>query len=212
MLSNNAAGLLESRETHSTKYLAFFFTEPGLTHDTRPWVYDFAIVVVDILLGLQLQTIESIRVFERMQTPFIVVLNKLDKLSNWQITSEKDVQDALENQTEATRMEFVKLVRTLVRNFRIVERDACLHYNALSPDSCINLVPTSAKTSEGMENLLHLLLKSCQRSSVAQRLRNREALLTNVYRKDFIDGVGSSDDCVPYNPKIQKVKDVHSIN
>ncbi|KAG4078899.1 hypothetical protein HA402_007449 [Bradysia odoriphaga] len=164
-----------------------------------------------MLLGLQLQTIESIRVFERMQTPFIVVLNKLDKLSNWQTTSEKDAQDALENQTEATRIEFHKLIRTLIHNFRIVKRDACLYYNASSLDSRIYLVPTSAKTGEGIENLLHLIVKFCQRSSVAQRLRNRNALLTNVYRKDFIDGIGSSADCLPYNPKIQKVKGVHSI-
>lgn len=148
---------------------------------------------------------------ERKETPFIVVLNKLDKLSNWQTTGEKDVQDALENQTEATRIEFDKLVGTLIRTFRIVKRETCLYYNASSSDACIDLVPTSAKTNEGIENLLHLIVKSCQRSSVEQRLKSRESLLTNVYRKDFVDGVGSSADCVPYNPKIQKVKGVHSI-
>lgn len=191
----------------------FYRTEShGLPNDTRPWIYDLAIVVVDILLGLQLQTIESMRVLERQGTPFIVVLNKLDKLSNWRTTVEKDVQDALENQTEATRIEFDNLIGILIRTFRMVKRKTCLYYNASTSDLCINLVPTSAKTNVGIDNLLHLIVKSCQMSgSVTQRLEKREALLTNVYRKDFIDGVGPSADCVPYNPKIQKVKGVHSI-
>lgn len=180
------------------------------SYDSRPWIYDFAIVVVDINRSLRQRTVESIRILERKETPFIVVLNKLDTLNRWRTTTDKDVQDALENQTEATRIEFHELVASFISSFRTVNRETNLYYNVSPSSACVSLVPT-AESGEGIGNLLHLIVKSCQTSSITQRLRNRDALLTNVYRKEFVDDVGSSKHCVRYNPQVQKVKGVHSV-
>ncbi|KAF5397847.1 Eukaryotic translation initiation factor 5B [Paragonimus heterotremus] len=67
---------------------------------------DLAILVVDLMHGLEEQTKESIRILRSRKTPFIVALNKIDRLYGWKSNPNVDVQTTLKSQEVMTRNDF----------------------------------------------------------------------------------------------------------
>lgn len=67
---------------------------------------DIAILVIDIMHGLEPQTIESINILKDKKTPFVVALNKIDRLLDWKTAPHTDVVQAIDSQLPHTKSEF----------------------------------------------------------------------------------------------------------
>jgi translation initiation factor 5B len=106
--------------------------------------------------------LECIDILKQYKTPFIIALNKIDLLSGWRSTKEvllKNIQGQAEN------------IRTLIEKklYEIVGKLAELDFEAERFDRVedhtkqIAIVPTSAKTSEGVPELLMVLTGLAQK-------------------------------------------------
>lgn len=164
---------------------------------------DIAILVVDIMHGLEPQTIESLNLLKAKKTPFVVALNKIDRLYNWQTHIRKDIREILNNQALNTQLEFQKRTQETIVQFAEQGLNAALFYENPDPTDYISLCPTSAITGEGMGNLLYLIVELCQ-SMLAKRLMYSEELLATVLEVKAIPGLGTTIDAILINGKLKE--------
>lgn len=164
---------------------------------------DIAILVVDIMHGLEPQTIESINLLKTKKCPFIVALNKIDRLYDWQTISRKDVHDIVKSQAINTQREFEKRSKDVIVQFAEQGLNAALFYENPDPRVYVSLVPTSAITGEGMGNLLSLIIDVCQ-GPLAKRLMYSEELHATVLEVKALPGLGTTIDCILVNGMLRE--------
>ncbi|XP_055846554.1 eukaryotic translation initiation factor 5B [Episyrphus balteatus] len=164
---------------------------------------DISILVVDIMHGLEPQTIESISLLKKKKCPFIVALNKIDRLYDWQVMPRKDIRDVIKGQQANTQVEFQQRTKEVILQFAEQGLNAALFYENPDPRTYVSLVPTSAITGEGMGNLLFLIVEFCQ-NMLAKRLMYSDELQATVLEVKAIPGLGTTIDAILINGKLRE--------
>ncbi len=172
--------------SHLLEQYGFKATIPGLLFIDTPGheaftslrerggsIADLAVVVIDITQGVQPQTIEAIDILKSFKTPFIVAANKIDLLHEW-VSKEGDFSKNLKEQSEKAGKEMDEKIYSLVGklfelDFQSERFDRCKDFTKQVP-----IVPLSAKTGEGLPELLMLLTGLSQRF-LQKRLEISEA-------------------------------------
>ncbi|XP_037330815.2 eukaryotic translation initiation factor 5B [Pungitius pungitius] len=159
---------------------------------------DIAILVVDIMHGLEPQTLESINLLKEKKCPFIVALNKVDRLYDWKRSPETDVQATLKKQKKNTKDEFDERVKAVIVEFAQQGLNAALFYENKDPRTFVSLVPTSAHSGDGMGNLIALLVELTQ-TMLARRLAHCDELRAQVMEVKALPGMGTTIDVILIN-------------
>ncbi|MBT4192180.1 MAG: translation initiation factor IF-2 [Candidatus Diapherotrites archaeon] len=118
-------------------------------------IADLAILVVDVMQGLQPQTIEAIEILKVNKVPFIIAMNKIDLVPFYD-SKEGSFLENLAKQSEDVKKELDEKLYVLVG--KIFEHG----FGSERFDRCefgkeIPIVPCSAQTKEGLPELLTLL-------------------------------------------------------
>ncbi|MDD3398856.1 MAG: GTP-binding protein, partial [Candidatus Methanomethylophilaceae archaeon] len=124
---------------------------------------DLAVLVIDVKEGIKPQTIESIRILKQYKTPFIIAMNKVDTIPGWQYEKNRPFILAEKQQAPHAIENF---------NARLYDIIGALSMEGISADRydridnftrTVALVPVSAKTGEGIADLLLVLIGLAQR-------------------------------------------------
>jgi translation initiation factor 5B len=126
---------------------------------------DLALLVIDINEGIKPQTAEVIQILKMNKTPFLIALNKIDNISGWQTHDKEnlDLKKRIELQQENVKQTFNEKYFTLIGSLNNYGFDADLFYNIKDFTKKIALVPCSAKTGEGISELIFILCGLSQR-------------------------------------------------
>lgn len=124
---------------------------------------DLAVLVIDINEGIKPQTAEVIQILKKNKVPFIIALNKIDKISGWKTQKEKSLNESIGLQAKNTKEIFDEKYMTLIGSLQAHGFDSDLFYNINDFTKKIALVPCSAKTLEGIPELLLVLCGLSQR-------------------------------------------------
>ncbi|MCS6768715.1 MAG: translation initiation factor IF-2 [Candidatus Nitrosocaldus sp.] len=120
---------------------------------------DIAILVVDINKGLEAQTYESIEILRSRRVPFVVALNKLDMLAGWRSTDGRiPFLESLKRQERSVIDELDARIYTVVGALSRLGFRAEAFYRIKDFTREIAIVPVSARTGEGIAELLAVLV------------------------------------------------------
>jgi translation initiation factor 5B len=118
---------------------------------------DLAVLVIDINDGIKPQTAEVIKILKMNNTPFIVALNKIDNISGWRTDKNVPLQESIESQPQNVKDVFDERYMTLAGSLHAHGFESDLFYNITDFTKKIALVPTSAKTKQGIAELIMIL-------------------------------------------------------
>ncbi|XVF14741.1 hypothetical protein REPUB_Repub09cG0087800 [Reevesia pubescens] len=159
---------------------------------------DIAILVVDIMHGLEPQTIESLNLLKMRNTEFIVALNKVDRLYDWKIHRNAPITVALKKQNRDVLAEFNQRATHVITQFKEQGLNTELYYKNKEMGETFSIVPTSAITGEGIPDLLLLLVQWTQKTMVEKLTFSYEVQCT-VLEVKVIEGLGTTIDVVLVN-------------
>ena len=134
---------------------------------------DLAILVVDIKEGIKPQTAEVLSILKANKTPFVVALNKIDALSGWQ--KKNTVKESVESQAINVKQEFDTALLTFEGSLQNHGFDSDLFYEVKDFTKKVAIVPCSAKTEQGISELLFVLAGLCQKFLVKELEISKEA-------------------------------------
>uniref|UniRef100_A0A8D3BMM5 Eukaryotic translation initiation factor 5B n=1 Tax=Scophthalmus maximus TaxID=52904 RepID=A0A8D3BMM5_SCOMX len=185
---------------------------------------DIAILVVDIMHGLEPQTLrvhqpaegEEVSVYRRPQqgrftakrvpplpVVYFLVFDcccclQIDRLYDWKRSPETDVHTTLKKQKKNTKDEFDGRAKAVIVEFAQQGLNAALFYENKDPRTFVSMVPTSAHSGDGMGNLIALLIELTQ-TMLARRLAHCDELRAQVMEVKALPGMGTTIDVILIN-------------
>lgn len=160
---------------------------------------DLAVLVVDIMHGLEPQTIESIRMLVSKKTPFCIALNKIDRLNQWDAKADLNSRDTLEAQNQNAQNHFQAQLDKVKLAFAEEGLNVALYWENDSPEDTLSLVPTSAITGEGLCDLITNLCSMGQTSERQNLTEKKGVFECTVLEVKVIEGHGTTIDIVLVN-------------
>lgn len=164
---------------------------------------DIAVLVIDVMHGLERQTIESIQLLKQKRTPFIVALNKIDRCYGWKPKPNAAVRESLASQEEYAVAEFKTRTEGVLTQLAEQGLNAKLYYENDDFRRNVSVVPTSAHTGEGIPDLLNLIVQLTQQMMGA-KLMFADTVQASILEVKSIDGLGTTVDIVLVNGQIRE--------
>lgn len=159
---------------------------------------DIAILVIDIMHGLEPQTVESLEMLKKRRCPFIIAMNKVDRLHGWNSEHYTSIQSSFQRQDDQVRGEFRKRFDDIC--LQLAERglNCYLYWENEDISKYVSIIPTSAMTGEGVPDLLYMILNYCQ-TIQPEAIEVIEELECTVIEVKNIEGLGTTIDVVLKN-------------
>ncbi len=124
---------------------------------------DMAVLIVDILEGLMPQSIESLRILREHKTPFVVALNKVDRINGWVKGKGLSFREMIDAQEEHVLERFDQLTYKLIgqlfdEGFNTERFDRIKDFRRT-----VAIIPICAEAGDGLPDLLAMLVGLAQK-------------------------------------------------
>ena len=163
---------------------------------------DLAVLVVDINDSLMPQSIEAINILKNYKTPFVVAVNKIDSIQGWR-RAEGSVVSRMEQQSSRTLQIFDEKFYKMVEAFFEQGFSADRYDRIRNFRKNIALIPISAKSGEGVPELLMVLVGLAQRFLEDNLMTEDGPAEGTVLEVKEEKGLGTTIDVIIYSGRIR---------
>jgi len=123
---------------------------------------DLAILIVDLNEGFKPQTYEALNILKMYKTPFIVAANKIDKIYGWEVHQNSTFMESYQKQADSVQQKLDSSIYEIVgilhqEGFESERFDRVTNFAKQ-----VSIIPMSAKTGEGIAELLTMLMGLAQ--------------------------------------------------
>lgn len=161
-------------------------------------VADFAIVVIDVMEGFQPQTYEAVELLKERRVPFLVAANKIDRVPGWKPNPGDPFIFTIRKQSPEVQQLLEQKVYGIVGKLYELGLPAELFTRIKDFTKAVAIVPVSARTGEGIPELLAVLAGLTQQY-LRKRLRYAEGPAKGVILEvKEHPGLGTAIDAVIY--------------
>jgi len=165
---------------------------------------DIAILLIDVLRGFEAQTHECIEILKTRKTPFLVAANKIDRIPGWNSYPDTPFLKAYQTQDTYVKEDLDNRLYDIIgvfsrQGFRADRFDRIKDFT-----KTVAVVPTSAKTGEGITELLMVLV------GLTQQYLKKELQTTEGPAKGTVlevkeePGLGLTLNTIVYDGTLQK--------
>lgn len=204
----NLCGLLLDRFKFSVSIPGLLFIDtPGHEAFTTlrkrgGTIADLAVLVVDIVEGIMPQTEESIQILKESKTPFVIAVNKIDRISGWK-TENVCFLDNYGKQGSSVQGDFEKRFYEVTQQFARHGFEVDRYDRVTDFRKTIAAIPVSAKTEEGIPDLLAMLIGLAQVYLKDQLITTNQAKGSVLEVKEF-KGLGTGINAIIYDGVVRK--------
>jgi len=167
-------------------------------------VADIAILVINVLRGFEAQTFECVEILKARKTPFMVAANMIDRIPGWNSYPDTPFSKSYPLQDPYVREDLDNRIYDIIGafsrlGFKIDRFDKVRDFT-----STVAVVPTSAKTGEGIPELLMVLVGLTQ-----QHLKKRLQITEGPAKGTVLEvkeepGLGLTLNTIIYDGTLQK--------
>jgi len=124
---------------------------------------DLAVVVIDVNEGFRPQTLEALKMLRRFKTPFVIAANKIDRIHGWRPYENEAFITTYQRQSERAKMALDEAIYKLIGQLDEEGFSSDRYDRIRDFQKNVGVIPTSAKTGEGVSDLLMVLIGLAQR-------------------------------------------------
>ena len=136
-------------------------------------VADIAILLIDVLRGFEAQTYECLEILKTRKTPFLVAANKIDRVPGWNSYPDAPFLKTYKMQDPYVKQDLDEKLYGIIGNFSRLGFKTDRFDRIKDFTKTVAVVPVSAKTGEGITELIMVLIGLTQQY-LQKRLQTTE--------------------------------------
>jgi translation initiation factor 5B len=165
---------------------------------------DIAILVIDVLRGFEAQTYECIEILKARKTPFLVAANKIDRIPGWNSYPDTPFLRSYPLQDPYVREDLDTRIYDIIGVFSRLGFRADRFDHIKDFTKTVAITPTSAKTGEGITELLMTLVGLAQQYLKKRLQTTRGPAKGTVLEVKEEPGLGLTLNTIIYDGTLQK--------